>query len=235
METITIGWKIKSSRFLARFIKITFGILLLFTMVVYGKYFFTVRLFALFPISDVGGIVINAPEIIGTNFAFSASSSQTDLKASWPTARLTSDFLQFPNGLTISKTLDFSATPLASYGITKVLLQYQINSSDLATSASLQISGIQSNEANFTTGYDSNGTPVINTPDGSQPLDTVSSISVSKLTNVSLNVHSFTLNGFNWNQATLQIIPLDSNGNQVTAPNGSFSYDAIYENQQIAP
>lgn len=185
--------------------------------------------FAAFPIPNVGGIVLTASAIDG-NFIFAASSSQTDLQSTWPTARISGTALTFPNGFTLIKTVDVSATPLAAEGISKVIFEFQVAGVRAADNATFQVSGIESDQTNFTTGYDNSGNPVMMAKDGTQqPLADVSNIQTTQLTNAALNLDSMNLSDFDWTTTSLQVIVVDSNGNPLPAPNGSFSYDSTYD------
>lgn len=210
--------------------------------------------FAAFPIPNVGGIVVTAPEIDATpasgghSFQFAPSSTQTESQMTWPTAKLTGNDVSFPDGLTIIKTLDFTSTPLAQYGIDKVILQFHISSSISSSGNDVfQLSGIDgtdtysttsngnttstSTNLNFTTGYDNNNNPVLIEANGTQePLSTVSSVYCDQLTNVTLNVHDMNFGNLTSNESSLQIITANSDGSPLPSPNGSFTYDSSYDN-----
>jgi len=189
-----------------------------------------------FPLSNVGGIVLTAPEIEGTNLAFSPSSAPTDEQRDWPTVELTGNALNFPQGLTLTKTVDMSSTSLAAYGVAKAVIKITIPSATSLSTAAIELSGIDCNEVNFVTGVNSSGEPVITDASGNEtPLAQLNITPTSPLQNVTLNVHSMSLADFNWSQASIQIIAANSQGNPVNVPNGTFTYDSNYDNSTPDP
>lgn len=110
--------------------------------------FLTGTVFAAFPIAGVGGFVIKANSISGTNFELIPAVGDTEKQSAWPQAQVTMDSVSIV-GLNLSKELDVSALFPGVVDMVKVV----ITATDTTTGNGLVLNttGIEADSASFNT------------------------------------------------------------------------------------
>jgi hypothetical protein len=110
--------------------------------------FLTGTVFAAFPIAGVGGFVIKANSISGTNFELIPAVGDTEKQSAWPQAQVTMDSVSIV-GLNLSKELDVSALFPGVVDMVKVVIT--ATGTTTGNGLVLNTTGIEADSAIFNT------------------------------------------------------------------------------------
>lgn len=110
--------------------------------------FLTGTVFAAFPIAGVGGFVIKANSISGTNFELIPAVGDTEKQSAWPQAQVTMDSVSIV-GLNLSKELDVSALFPGVVDMVKVVIT--ATDTTIGNGLVLNTTGIEADSASFNT------------------------------------------------------------------------------------
>jgi hypothetical protein len=223
-----------------------------------GALVMTGQLFAAFPLTGIGGFIISAPQILGSNFNMAPSFTQTDQAQGWPAALITLDTVNMQQGFELTKHFDLSATPLAAAGIVGADLNV-LASTLSGTGVQMASTGLQSQTASFGgfdvhEGYDkvgasgslatvgaTNGTVNGSVANVEGIPNTLASGSTNPQAQLSLHADNITLAsaainadalktaGLNMSQLKLEVIADSANG----PIGGNFGYSTGFENQSV--
>ncbi|WP_051330828.1 DUF6230 family protein [Aneurinibacillus terranovensis] len=166
--------------------------------------FSTGTAFAAFPLTGIGGFVVSATDITGTNFKQYPAVGQSSEKQMLPEAAIELDSSTI-KGLNLSKDLDVSSQ-LGPLGISKVRVVITADGDVTGGGMKMRVSGLTADMASFSNldieeHYDSD------------PLKKLDLQAPSlHLTNAQLNTHSLLANTMNIPNMKFKILPLSASG-----------------------
>lgn len=223
---------------------------------VIGMLLLTGKLFAAFPLAGIGGFVISAPGISGTNFTLTPSLTATDQQGGWPASLIKMDTVSIPKDFELTKQFDLSATPIGALIPTANL--NILASSLTGNGLQLDSTGLQASDAKFTAFAASEQDAVVpsgtvtktvygignqaiqlKAPSNGPFIDPTLQLGLQaasvNLTGAAINTDALVTQSLDLSNLKLAIVAnvvgKDSSGNPTSTPYGDFQYDSTYDTQ----